>query len=56
MAWGNDCSRAVDGNEDSDYFKGSCYHGAQNEKDPWIRIDLGGPAKVDTITVTNRFV
>lgn len=53
--YGNDCSRVVDGNDNTDYYQGSCYHSDQWVKDPWVRVDLGKTAQVDMITVVNRY-
>ena len=50
----NDCSRALDGNDNTNYFSGSCYHGDLTQTNPWFRVDLGSTAMADRITIVNR--
>ena len=54
VVWGNVCERAIDGNDNTDYFENSCYHSAENQNTPWMQIDLGATSSVDKITVVNR--
>ena len=53
--YGNDCSRVVDGNENTDYYAGSCYHSEMDLKNPWLQVDLGKKSQVDMITIVNRY-
>ena len=52
----NVCDRVVDGNENSDYYAGSCFHSEMDIKNPWVQIDLGKTSQVDQITIVNRYV
>ena len=45
--------RAVDGNTDGDYAKGSVSHTAVQDN-PWWQIDLGNQYPIDRITLWNR--
>ena len=45
--------RAVDGNRDSNYFRGSCSH-TDADRNPWWRVDLGEAYKVTRVSITNR--
>ena len=49
------CNRAIDGNENTDFYRNSCFHSAVDDTNPWMRIDLGKTAQVDKITIVNRF-
>ncbi|CAB1345504.1 unnamed protein product, partial [Coregonus sp. 'balchen'] len=44
---------AIDGNRESNYFKGSCTHTTQ-ETNPWWRVDLLDVYRVTAVTITNR--
>uniref|UniRef100_A0A7M5WWB1 Hemicentin-1 n=2 Tax=Clytia hemisphaerica TaxID=252671 RepID=A0A7M5WWB1_9CNID len=46
-------SRAVDGNFNFQWEKGSCMH-TNEERDPWWRVDLGKEYIVTDITIMNR--
>uniref|UniRef100_A0A671TWY8 Fucolectin tachylectin-4 pentraxin-1 domain-containing protein n=2 Tax=Sparus aurata TaxID=8175 RepID=A0A671TWY8_SPAAU len=45
--------RAIDGSRASNWHQGSCTH-TQKDKNPWWRLDLLRPYKVNTVTITNR--
>uniref|UniRef100_A0A671U120 Fucolectin tachylectin-4 pentraxin-1 domain-containing protein n=1 Tax=Sparus aurata TaxID=8175 RepID=A0A671U120_SPAAU len=45
--------RAIDGSRASNWHLGSCTH-TQKDKNPWWRLDLLRPYKVNTVTITNR--
>ncbi|XP_036931361.1 uncharacterized protein LOC119006591 isoform X2 [Acanthopagrus latus] len=45
--------RAIDGSRASNWLQGSCTH-TQRDKNPWWRLDLLRPYKVNTVTITNR--
>merc|ERR1719460_1668355 len=51
--WSGAASRAIDGNADPTYWKGSCTHTYEQEK-PWWQVDLGSPQKIAAVNVTNR--
>uniref|UniRef100_A0A673VZK5 Fucolectin tachylectin-4 pentraxin-1 domain-containing protein n=1 Tax=Salmo trutta TaxID=8032 RepID=A0A673VZK5_SALTR len=44
---------AIDGNRESDYYKRSCTHTAQNTN-PWWRVDLLDVYRVTAVSITNR--
>uniref|UniRef100_A0A3P9AW28 Fucolectin tachylectin-4 pentraxin-1 domain-containing protein n=1 Tax=Maylandia zebra TaxID=106582 RepID=A0A3P9AW28_9CICH len=44
---------AIDGNRASNYNQGSCAH-TNNNLNPWWRLDLLKPYKINTVTITNR--
>jgi hypothetical protein len=44
---------AIDGNRESDYYKGSCTHTAKETK-PWWRVDLLDVTRVTAVSITNR--
>ncbi|XP_026040496.1 uncharacterized protein LOC113032058, partial [Astatotilapia calliptera] len=44
---------AIDGNHASNYNQGSCAH-TNNDLNPWWRLDLLKPYKINTVTITNR--
>ncbi|GMH44639.1 hypothetical protein BSKO_12591 [Bryopsis sp. KO-2023] len=46
-------ARALDGNKNTDYFKGSCTHTAR-EKNPFWQVDLGQAYHVTKVVITNR--
>ncbi|XP_066934153.1 uncharacterized protein [Clytia hemisphaerica] len=46
-------SRAVDGNFNFQWEKGSCMH-TNEERDPWWRVDLGKEYIVTDVTIINR--
>ncbi|XP_048585488.1 uncharacterized protein LOC5506705 isoform X1 [Nematostella vectensis] len=48
-----DASRAVDGNTDGDYGRGSCTH-TQDQPNPWWRVDLGITQPVSEVFLVNR--
>ncbi|XP_048585486.1 uncharacterized protein LOC5506716 isoform X4 [Nematostella vectensis] len=48
-----DASRAVDGNTDGDYGKGSCTH-TDWHTNPWWRVDLGTTQPVSEVFLVNR--
>ena len=52
--WSGAPARAVDGNEDGDYFGSppSCTH--TNAADPWWKVDLVGTYEVTSVVVWNR--
>ncbi|XP_030286805.1 uncharacterized protein LOC115589789 [Sparus aurata] len=45
--------RAIDGSRASNWPQGSCTH-TQRDTNPWWRLDLLRPYKVNTVTITNR--
>uniref|UniRef100_A0A8P4KKM1 C-type lectin domain-containing protein n=1 Tax=Dicentrarchus labrax TaxID=13489 RepID=A0A8P4KKM1_DICLA len=47
-------SKAIDGRRNSFYERGSCSHTAEDETNPWWRVDLGGTYIVMSVKVTNR--
>ncbi|XP_075057087.1 uncharacterized protein LOC142143276 [Mixophyes fleayi] len=46
-------ANAIDGNQDSKYYQGSCFH-SNHELSPWWRVDLLRSHKIKYITITNR--
>uniref|UniRef100_A0A672JYL9 Si:ch73-359m17.2 n=1 Tax=Sinocyclocheilus grahami TaxID=75366 RepID=A0A672JYL9_SINGR len=50
---GGVAERAVDGNRDADYGKGSCTH-TKAELNPWWRADLGNVYSISKVAITNR--
>jgi len=48
-----DAKKAIDGNTEQDFNKGSVSHTAES-KDPWFVVDLGGVKDISTIRVFNR--
>jgi len=47
--------KAVDGNTDGNYAHSSCTRTDPDDSNPpWWRVDLGGPASVDSVTIWNR--
>ncbi|XP_036445222.1 uncharacterized protein LOC118820967 [Colossoma macropomum] len=48
-----DAQNAVDGNNNTDYRRGSCTH-TKYEADPWWRVELPGVCNVTSVTITNR--
>ncbi|KAG8550452.1 hypothetical protein GDO81_025393 [Engystomops pustulosus] len=44
---------AIDGNPDTDYYHGSCFH-THTELSPWWRVDLLRSYRISRITITNR--
>ncbi len=48
-----DAKRAIDGNTDGEYKKGSVAH-ANQQDDPWWEVDLKGELPVERIVVWNR--
>ena len=53
LAWGGDPSRAVDGNEDGNFFDNSVTH-TDLDPQPWWQVDLGGTHSVTAVTIWNR--
>jgi formylglycine-generating enzyme required for sulfatase activity len=51
---GGDPARAVDGNTDGEWGKGSITHTAENMADPEWEVDLGEVVAIDKIVVWNR--
>lgn len=51
--FGGEASRAVDGNTNGEYGNNSCTH-TNDEKDPWLEIDLGAVYDVSSIKIWNR--
>ncbi|XP_072000071.1 fucolectin-like [Engystomops pustulosus] len=43
----------IDGNEDTNYYHGSCFH-THTELSPWWRVDLLKSYRISRITITNR--
>ena len=54
--YGQTCDHALDGSQSTDFFSNSCYHSAENTKNPYMQIDLGKTAQVDMINVLNRYL
>ncbi|XP_074611759.1 receptor-type tyrosine-protein phosphatase S-like isoform X4 [Acropora palmata] len=50
---GGVASRAVDGNNSTDWFSNSCMH-TNYADDPWWRVDLGESLPVATVVIFNR--
>ncbi|KAL1255448.1 hypothetical protein QQF64_013509 [Cirrhinus molitorella] len=48
-----DAQHAVDGDRNSDYYKGSCTH-TKFEFNPWWRVDLQNSYYVSKVIITNR--
>ncbi len=46
--------RAIDGNTEGDYHKGSVAHTSGSEDDPWWEVDLKNPQAIDHIRLWNR--
>ena len=53
VSYGGVASRAVDGNNNTDWSRGSCMH-TEEEKDPWWRVDLGASVPVAEVVIVNR--
>ncbi|XP_029307058.1 fucolectin-like [Cottoperca gobio] len=51
--YGASPQRAIDGNTEGTYGKGSCSC-TRRQTNPWWRVDLGKTYKIDTVTITNR--
>lgn len=51
---GGDASRAVDGDVNGDYNKGSITHSAEKTRDPQWEVDLGRVVPIEKITIWNR--
>jgi glucose/arabinose dehydrogenase/azurin/lysophospholipase L1-like esterase len=51
---GGDASKAIDGRTDGAWERGTQTHSAENEKNPWWEVDLGGSRPIDTVVVWNR--
>ena len=47
-------SRAVDGDNSTDFSHGSCSHTHWGDVDPWWMVDLQQVHRVSTVKVTNR--
>lgn len=47
-------SKAIDGRRNSFYSRGFCSHTAEDETNPWWRVDLQQQYMVAAIKVTNR--
>ena len=47
-------SRAIDGNTDGDYEKGSVSHTGANANDPWWEVDLGAEKALNRIAIWAR--
>ncbi len=46
--------RAIDGNTDGDYTKGSVSHTSGNDENAWLEVDLGAEKTIDKIALWNR--
>ncbi|MCL1919625.1 MAG: SUMF1/EgtB/PvdO family nonheme iron enzyme [Kiritimatiellaeota bacterium] len=53
-AWDGDAARAIDGNTDGDWGKGSITHTEENIENPWWEVDLGAAAPIDKVVLWNR--
>lgn len=53
VAHGGIASRAVDGNNSTDWASGSCML-TNYADDPWWRVDLGKSLPVATVVIVNR--
>jgi len=51
---GGDSTRAVDGNTDGEWGRGSITHTAEGVPDPTWEVDLGQAAKIEKISIWNR--
>lgn len=49
-----DASRAIDGNTEGEYTKGSVAHTATGDHDPWWEVDLKSEVPLERIVVWNR--
>lgn len=47
-------AKAIDGRRNSFYSAGSCSHTAEDETEPWWRVDLGEIYTVISVKITNR--
>ena len=47
-------SKAVDGNTDLDGNVGSCFHSSTADSEPWWLVNLGQPAMISWVRLTNR--
>ena len=59
VVFGASADRAIDGNIDGHYPRGSVTHTAGNDSGPtdsapWIEVDLGKPVPVGAVTIYNR--
>ena len=52
-AHGGLASRITDGNAATNWHGGSCQH-TQHETNPWVRVDLGGAAIVNHVSVDTK--
>ena len=52
--YGGAASRAVDGNTDPDYHKGSVTHTQPGSSNPWWEVDLGRAVNIEEIVLINR--
>ena len=50
--WSGVSSRAVDGNNDGDWWSNSCT--CTNQADPWWAVDLGSTYEVTSVVAWNR--
>ncbi len=53
-AEGGVAGRAIDGNPDPDFQKGSQTHSEPGTNDPWWEVDLGTPRIVERVMIHNR--
>ena len=53
-AHGGVAQRAIDGNTDGNYPKGSVIHTANEAKETWWEVDLGSEHPIDQIVIWNR--
>ncbi|XP_078137951.1 uncharacterized protein LOC139920847 [Centroberyx gerrardi] len=47
-------AKAIDGKRNSDYGRGFCSHTAENETNPWWRVDLQRTYVVTSVKITHR--
>ena len=47
-------SNAVDGDTNPDIRAGSCFHSGTDDYEPWWVVDLGEPALISWVRLTNR--
>ncbi|XP_072000076.1 fucolectin-like [Engystomops pustulosus] len=48
-----DAINGIDGNTDSNYYHGSCFHTGQDSPS-WYRVDLLRTSKISSVIITNR--
>lgn len=52
--WGGEAARAIDGNTNGEFDKGSVTHTNSKSANPWWQLDLGREMPLNTIIIWNR--